>query len=342
MVDEGHRLTDKLLQRIERDVTKEYRQAATEVMEKTADYFRRFEMKDRKWQEWVKEGKKTQAEYTNWRIGQTMVGKRWMDFRDGLAKDLTNADQIARSIAYGHMPEAYSLNHNYATYQVEHDGGISTSYTLYNRETVERLIREEELQLLPPSRINIPKDLRWNKQHVQSALLQGIIQGESIPKLAGRLSSVAEMDRKAAIRNARTMVTGAQNAGRYDAFRRAKKLGINLTIEWQATLDERTRTSHRKMHGQRREVDEPFEVDGVKIIYPGYPEAPQEQIWNCRCTLLSWVKGYEGETVTTSPKMQGMSFDDWLKATPKPHRIDEQEKKSEAIRQKYIKEYREL
>ena len=32
---------------------------------------------------------------------------------------------------------------------------------------------------------------------------------------------------------------------------------------------------------------------------------------NCRCTLLAWVKGHEGETVKDSPAMDGKSFEEW-------------------------------
>ncbi len=50
----------------------------------------------------------------------------------------------------------------------------------------------------------------------------------------------------------------------------------------------------------------------------GSSTVPQEQIRNCRCTLLSWVKGFEGDTVKSSPKMGDMSFEEWQKAKPIP------------------------
>ena len=85
----------------------------------------------------------------------------------------------------------------------------------------------------------------------------------------------------------------------------------------------RTRHDHRRLHGQRRNVDEPFEVDGIKILYPaqggpGSSDIPQSMIWNCRCTLLAWVKGFEGDTVKESPKMGDMSFEEWQQAKAHP------------------------
>ncbi len=72
----------------------------------------------------------------------------------------------------------------------------------------------------------------------------------------------------ASVRYARTMTTSAQNAGRYESFHRAEKLGVDLTLEWQTTLDNQTRHSHRLLHGMGTTVDKPFVVDGVKIMYP--------------------------------------------------------------------------
>jgi SPP1 gp7 family putative phage head morphogenesis protein len=183
-------------------------------------------------------------------------------------------------------------------------------------------------------------------------MLQGILQGDSIPELAKRLATnVSDSNYKAAVRNARTMATSAQNAGRYGSYRRAKGMGIDLTIEWAAVLDNRTRHSHRQMHGQRREVDEPFTItDGGRtfnIMWPAdcnssQSNAPQREIWNCRCTLLSWVKGFEHDMQTDSDKMN-MSFDEWLQVEPGKEEflpIISQYEKGQAIKMQYIREYK--
>lgn len=351
MADAGHEATEKIISEMEKKLSKQYAQAEKEVKAKLDDYFRRFEAKDAKWQEWVKNGVKTDKQYKQWRTQQIAQGERWTALKEQLAEDYQNANKIARSTIDGYMPEVYAINHNYGIYQIENGGELATSLTLYDRQTVERLMRDDP-ELLPPPGKAVSKAIsqgraeRWSRQKLQSVMTQGILQGESIPKLATRLAKeVGESNRKAAIRNARTMATNAQNAGRYDSYRRARDKGIALTIEWQATLDQRTRHDHRMLHGQRREVDEPFEVDGIKILYPaqlkgGSSDIPQHMIWNCRCTLLAWVKGFEGETIRKTERMNGMSFEEWLEARPVYNPIDLPEKKAAAIKASYIKEYR--
>lgn len=348
MADPGHEATEEILRELERRIAEEYAQAVEEVEGKLSDYLRRFAIKDKQWRKWVADGTVTQEEYRKWRVGQIAVGKRWEEMRDSLARDYHNANAIARSVIDGYMPDIYALNHNYGTFQVE-SGGVDTSYTLYSRETAERIFRENPEMLPPPGkavsqRIAAGLDVAWNKEQIQSVMLQGLLQGESIPVMARRLATkVGDKNFKAAVRNARTMATGAQNAGRYDAYRRADKMGIDLTIEWAATLDGRTRHEHRMLHGQRRNVDEPFQVDGVSIYYPGQTAGestiPQSMIWNCRCTLLAWVKGYEHDTIRQSDRMGGMSFEEWLEAKEEPHPILEQYEKGKSIRDDYVQEY---
>lgn len=322
MRDIGHEQTDALLNEMERKVAREYRQAVADTQAKLTEYLEKTEAGRLEQEALFKAGQITQKEYSDWCYRHAMVGKRWEEMLDTLAADYHNANGIARGIIRDAQPDVYALNMNFGTYNIEHVGRIDTGFTLYNHDTAEYLLREEH-QLMPgPStkkaaQIAANKDMQWNRQHIQSSVLQGVLQGESPYKVARRLQTVGDINYSAAVRYARTMTTSAQNAGRYDAFRRADKLGVDLTIEWQATLDGRTRHDHRLLHGQRRSVDEPFEVDGIEILYPaqsdgpGASDIPQRLIWNCRCTLLSWVKGFEGDTVKSSSKMGDMTFEEW-------------------------------
>ena len=326
MADEGHVLTDERLKKLEKDIAKEYRTATKEMQAKLTAYLEKTEAQRQVQEGLLNAGKITDKEYRDWCYRHNMVGKRWKEMCETLAEDMHNTNQIALGMTKDAMPDVYALNANYATYQIETGGGIDTGFTLYNHDTAEYLLGDQR-QLMPkPStrkaaQIAANKDMQWNVQKIQSAVLQGVLQGESPYKVAERLRNVGQMNYNASVRYARTMTTSAQNAGRYEACRRAKKLGVDLVIEWQATLDGRTRHDHRLMHGQRTEVDKPFHTpDGYTIYYPadctGDSDAPQKEIWNCRCTLLSWVKGFEGDTVKKSDKMDGMSFEEWQKATP--------------------------
>ncbi len=319
--DPAHIWTDEEIAKLEKRIAKEYKKAHKEVSKKLDDYLATFATKDEKWQEWVANGTKTEKEYLDWKKGQVLIGKRWEDLRDSLAEDYTNAAAISQSIAKGYAPGVYAVNHNYATFEIEKGALLDTSYTLYSREAVERMYRDNP-RLYPKygktvaKEIKLGKQMAWDKRRIQSVLMQGILQGESIPNLTKRLEQVTGGDHKAAIRNARTMMTGVQNAGRMDAFQRALGLGIPVKKQWLATLDMRTRHWHKALDGVIADVDEPFENEFGKIMFPGDPEAAGGNVYNCRCTMIAAVDGFELDlndpSVRPFDKLGEMSYDEWL------------------------------
>ena len=150
-----------------------------------------------------------------------------------------------------------------------------------------------------------------------------------------------EINHKATIRYVRTAVTGAENAGRADAYRRAEALGVDMEQEWQAVHDMRTRHEHRQLDGQRRPVGEPFEVDGEEILYPGDPAAPGHLIWNCRCRLRGIVAGLEprARKYRSLDDIEGMTYEEWKESKDeRPLPITRQEQIGEEMKWRYIRE----
>lgn len=236
--------------------------------------------------------------------------------RDVLAEDLVKVDQKVLSMVNGYTPEAYALNHNYATFDIEKNTQIDTSYTLYSRETVEHLMKEDP-DLLPKRKLDIPKDKIWNKRHINSAITQGVLQGDDIKTISKRLRQVTDMDKSAAIRNARTMITGAQNAGRLDAFRRAAELGIEIQKQWVATFDSRTRFSHAHMDGKIVDWDKKFSNG---LLFPGDPDGEPSEVYNCRCSIVAYYPEYDRDDVyerydqQNEKNVKNMTYAEWAKS----------------------------
>ena len=350
--DPAHTATDKILKKIEKEISKEYRQAHEEVSAKLADYLSRYEKKNETWLRWVREGKKTKEEYQQWAKGQILIGKRWEEMKETLAADYLNAHDIAKSIVKGYIPEVYALNHNYATFEVEKGSLLDTSYTLYSRESVEKMFRDNEKLYKKPGEL-IQKQIRegtlkkWEKRTIQSVMTQGILQGESIVALTKRLEKVTGGEHSAAIRNARTLITGVQNAGRVDAVKRANDMGIRCKKQWLATLDTRTRHWHRELDGVAVPVDDTFENEMGKIRFPGDPKADGANIYNCRCTLVTQLEGFEIDLSDTKIRhdknLEGMTYEQWKESrrtTSNPLTMPEE--KAATAKAAYIWEYANL
>ena len=280
MTNPARKQTDKLLEELEKKLEKEYEQAFSEIKDRADKYFAVFNADDAAKRKAVQAGQITQKEYQEWRTKEMMTGGRYRDMLDTLAKDMVKTDQMAMKALDTTMKDTLAINANYAAYEVEKATGINTSWTLYNRDTVGRLIKDEP-DLLPKPKVKIADDMKWNRQHISSALAQGILQGDSIDKITDRLMSVSDMDSRAAIRNARTMVTSAENAGKEITYSRAEQLGIKGKKMWMATHDKRTRESHALLDGETVDLDEPFS-NGCE--WPGDEGGDPDTTCGCNCS----------------------------------------------------------
>lgn len=309
MADYAHEWTDKQLEELEKRVAAVYRQAAEEMREKLERWYAEFKRLDEKKAALVKEGTLGKEEYLAWRKGKMVESGRLKALVDTLTEDFVNSDKIAMQIVRGDLTDVYALNANYAAYKIEQDTGVGLSWTLYDHSTVERMIREEP-DVLPLPSVNIHLDEQWNRKHLNNAITQGILQGESIPHIADRLQRIIGMDRTAAVRSARTATTAAECAGRQDTYQRAKNMGIQLKKQWLATLDGKTRHAHRMLDGQTVDVEESFQVDGYKLKCPGDPSAPGYLIYSCRCTMIS-VDKFHDQNAPRAAKLGEVSYEEW-------------------------------
>ena len=287
MADKAHRLTDEKLEEMEKRLSAIYSRAEKEIQKTADEYFAKFAKQDEAKRKLVEQGKLTEEEYTKWRKGKVMYGKRFTEMKEQCAKQLLNVNQTALAYVNGELPEVYALNYNALAGDVDGVGGYS--FTLVDADTV-RNLAVTDTSLLPYKELDPAKDIPWNMKKINAETLQGILQGESMDKIAKRLRNVQEMNKTQAIRSARTIVTGAENKGRQDSYARAEADGIILQKEWLSTNDGRTRHSHAMLDGAIVDQDKKFENG---LMYPGDPSGRPEEVYNCRCTLVAKVNGFK-------------------------------------------------
>ena len=322
-LDKGHEYADTELRKLEKKLEKEYTQALKDMEKKADAYFSRFKEQDEKQLALLQAGKITQDEYNKWRLNHMLTGERYNHFVESLAQDLTHTNEIAMSMLNPTLANAWAENYNYGGYEIAKGLNQNIAWELADHDTVERLIKDNP-KLLPKPRVDIPKDKRWNQQKLKSALTQGIIQGESIKNISKRLQSVTDMSTSAAIRNARTATTGAENAGRMQSYEDAEELGIQMQKQWISTLDDRTRESHVLLDQEIVNTDETF---SNKLMYPGDPNGAPEEVYNCRCTMIGVLKNHHYKMDNRANKLGGMSYEEWKgeqKEVDKPSKTEEE------------------
>lgn len=294
-----------------------YRQASDDVADTVKAYFESFRARDEEMKSLIGEklnGKVwTEEDYKKWRLNQIGRGKRFEALRDQLAERMTRANEVAISYVNDATPSIYSLNRNYSAYTIERVAG-DVGFTLWDESTVRRLIIEQPdlMPYYPKARaIKRGIDLAWGKRQITSVVTSGLMRGLGLKGLVDDLMHrIPTMNRASAIRSARTAVTGAQNGGRVDSYKAAEKMGVQLQKEWMATLDGRTRHSHRRLDGELVDNDAKFS-NGCR--YPGDPKGKPAEVYNCRCTLVARVKGVDASDGKRFSRLGKVSYDEWKK-----------------------------
>ena len=327
MIDWAHDWTDDQIKALEKRFSGTYSQAAKELRKRADKLMAGYEEKLARL---AKGGHEPTKDELRGLLG-TSVG-RVNELAGTLAETATKANEAAFNTINDALPGIYAENANWAAYQVDKGIGMNTGFQLVDESTVRRLmLTEEDDQIIHEFTDNVVrpdmqtlranldavKDVRWNRQKFTASITQSILQGESIPHMTERLERVLNMDKNMATRAARTAATSAENAGRVDSFKRAKRIGIDLEQEWMAAIDGRTRTSHRELDGQHVPVGEKFyaKSTGHEIEFPGDPKAHPSETYNCRCTLVAWTPEMAAESVKRWSKLpEGTTYDDW-KAT---------------------------
>ena len=297
MADTAHYQTDLKLEEMEKRLSAIYSRAEKEIQQTADEYFSKFAKQDEAKRKLLEQGKITEEEYTKWRKGKVMYGKRFTEMKEQCAKQLLNVNKTAIAYVNGELPEVYAINYNDLAGSVDGVGGYS--FTLVDADTVLNLA-VTDTSLLPYKEIDPAKDIAWNMKKINAETLQGILQGESMDKIAKRIMNVQEMNKTQAIRSARTIVTGAECKGRQDSYQRAKDDGIILRKYWLATYDKRARDWHKEAGNDYTEekaieIDDFFIVDGEKMLHPGdaMHGASGHNLYNCRCSIASKVIGFK-------------------------------------------------
>ena len=295
MADNAHAKTDEKLEEMEKRLSAIYFRANKEIGKRWKEYLSESQAEIDELQkayELAKKGgdakeiKKAGIALSRAKKDRTLMDGRFKALTETTAAQLANVNKTEIAYINGELPEVYSINYNALEPSVDGVGGYT--FALVDADTVKNLATTDK-SLLPYKQLDEKADIRWNVKKMNAEVLQGILQGEPMDKIAGRLSKVADMNATAAIRNARTMVTSAENKGRQDSYARAEADGIILQKEWISTNDSRTRHSHAALDGAIVDQDKKFDNG---LMYPGDPNGRPEEVWNCRCTVAAKVNGF--------------------------------------------------
>lgn len=299
-VDSARKLTDKKLGEIERRIESIYAERQKGISAKWNAYLteqnKKIDSLQQLYDDAKKSGDKEKIKQYGKRLGQekrmlTIYNEKYKEMVDDTTLRIAEANQIALNYVNGELPGIYSINYNQSKSIADQ---MDMRFSIVNEDVVKNMISSGDI-ILPQMEkaLKIPKDQRWNTKQINSSILQGILQGESMEDISKRLLPIVHNNEVAAIRTARTSVTGAENKGRLDSYKRLEEDGAVLKKVWIATGDGRTRDWHLEMDGQEVDPDDVFiDGNGNELEYPGDPSAAPETVYNCRCSMKTHIIGF--------------------------------------------------
>lgn len=165
-----------------------------------------------------------------------------------------------------------------------HGQGVPVMIPIDRNAAVKAIVTDSKLSF--PLYASLGYDMDKLKKHIREEITRGIASSLPYEQIARNLASFADLPLHRANTIVRTEGHRIQQASTDDARKKAKAAGADVVKQWDASLDGATRPLHRRLDGQIREIDEPFEMGGKKAMYPGKFNDPGQDC-NCRCVALT-------------------------------------------------------
>lgn len=165
-----------------------------------------------------------------------------------------------------------------------HGQGIPLIIAMNQEEIVDAIILDSKISEGLYTKMG--NDVGELKKRISSEISRGISTASPYNEIARNIRSHANITVNQAMRIVRTEGNRIHNRSALDSAMKAKSKGADLVKIWDATLDIHTRSHHRQLDGQVRELEEDFEVDGLTACAPLQFGIAAEDC-NCRCVLLT-------------------------------------------------------
>jgi len=192
-----------------------------------------------------------------------------------------------------------------------HKQGLPLTFPIDQRQVVKALVTNSAISEGLYKTLGV--DTKRLRDVIAAEISRGLASNMSYSEIARNISNQTGIAKNRARNIVITETHRIREEASQDARVEAKKKGANIVKQWDATLDGRTRDTHRRLDGQIREVDEPFEIDGKTAMYPGGFGVAEEDC-NCRCVALTrarWgLDEKELETLKERAKYWGLDKTD--------------------------------
>lgn len=228
--DDVRKKAEKELKKLERKIRKMYKDSYSDISKEWDEFMDKADAKlqkaQSKYDSAVRSGDTVMINQTKKTLDELkqkslLRNKEYKEMLDETTTKMAEANKTATTMMNSLIPAMYAIGYSNPseTYSVPKDveKAMKSSFEIRSEHVIRRRVTEGDIELPnKEKRLSIPKDKRWNTKKINSQVLQGILRGESAKEIAKRLKPIMNNNEEAAMRNARTLMTGAENQGRLE------------------------------------------------------------------------------------------------------------------------------
>lgn len=121
-----------------------------------------------------------------------------------------------------------------------------------------------------------------------------LIGAQTSSQAVGKVAEIMRLNaRTRAVTIVRTELGRAFSVAGQQRYSQARQILPGLKKQWRRSGKLHSRPDHDLADGQVREVEEPFRVGGVDLMFPRDPKAPAKHTINCGCSSLPFMESWE-------------------------------------------------
>lgn len=215
---------------------------------------------------------------------------------ESLADGLAKAGESSQRLMNGRLKESSAIAHRVAGWQLDNMSGVEVARFIghdYAALAVSGVTSYHGIYDLKAWQAVANRDAA--RATIRKAIARGLLTGEHPSKISERIMGIYTGEYPGqpspynrAARIAQTETNRVMNEAAQETYRAANEMGVLCANRWEATLDSRTRESHRDVDGEVRPVGEKFSNGCRK---PG--DGGASESINCRCALTPVIEGIE-------------------------------------------------
>lgn len=223
-------------------------------------------------------------------------------------KEITKLQGKEHHLIHHAVGEAYRHSYYRTGFSFEAEVGGDLGFGMLNPKIVEAAVANEMSLIKWPA--SSKSNAKLLARRVKSLIEQGIIQGFAYQKVAKQVKEQMEIGATKAMRIIRTETGRAQTEGALKGYDEAQSEGLGFARVWLASLDDRTRFSHRSMDKQQANPETNLFTlpSGAMTQGPHLSGIAGEDI-NCRCALTAQILDMPAEIRVARDPVSGKSVD---------------------------------